>query len=250
MTPTLAVTVLGASGSYAGPGGACTGLLVQSPGANVWLDAGPGTLANLQSHISLRELTAIVLTHEHPDHWLELPVVYSAVRHYEHRKPVRVLGTSGTLALAEDLCPALPEAFAWETIVDGSAALIGDQQWLFSRTDHYVETLGTRVDVGDASFLFTADTGPRWAIEDLGGAVDLMISESTFLSDTEPQGILHLSARQAGAMAAEAGARRLVLSHLAPGQDPSAHRAEAETAFGAPVHVAAIGDCYTIPAAS
>jgi ribonuclease BN (tRNA processing enzyme) len=58
----LSVTVLGASGSYAGPGGACTGLLVRSPAANVWLDAGPGTLANLQMHLRLRELTAILLT--------------------------------------------------------------------------------------------------------------------------------------------------------------------------------------------
>ncbi len=246
MTESLTVTVLGASGSYAGPDGACTGFLVRSPGANVWLDAGPGTLANLQHHVALRDLTAIVLTHEHPDHWLEIPVVYSAVRHYEHRKPVLVYGTAGTLAFAEDLCPALPEAFEWRVIADGDSATIGDQDWLWSRTDHYVETMGCRVDAGGKSFLFTADTGPRWSFDNLGGPVDLAISESTFLSDTEPEGILHLSARQAGSLAAESGARRLVLSHLAPGQEPAAHLAEAEAAFGAPVEVAAIGDTYVV----
>mgnify|MGYP001815302138 CR=1 FL=1 len=215
----LAVTILGASGSFAGPGGACTGFLVQSPGANVWLDAGPGTLANLQRHIRIRDLTAIVLTHEHPDHWLELPVVYSAIRHYEHRSPVRVFGTAGTLALAEDLCPALPEAFHWELIQDADTAVIGDQNWTFSRTDHYVETMAVRVDSHGRSMAFTADTGPGWSLAELGRGIDLAISESTFLSDTEHEGILHLSARQAGSLAVEAGVAELVLSHLAPGQE-------------------------------
>lgn len=246
MTDSLSVTVLGASGSYAGPNGACTGFLVQSPGANVWLDAGPGTLANLQRHIRLRELSAIVLTHEHPDHWLEIPVVYAAVRHYERRKPVLVYGTAGTLALAEDLCPALPEAFEWRVIADGDSATIGDQDWTFSRTEHYVETMGTRVDVGERSFAFTADTGPGWGLSRLGRGINLAISESTFLSDGEPDAILHLSARQAGSLAAEAGIERLVLSHLAPGQDADAHQLEAEAAFGGAVTIATIGETYTV----
>lgn len=242
----LAVTVLGASGSYAGPGGACTGFLVQSPGANVWLDAGPGTLANLQEHITLRELSAIVLTHEHPDHWLELPVVYSAVRHYEHRTPVLVYGTEGTLDLAEDLCPALPEAFNWQIISDGGGTTIGDQVWSWTRTDHYVETMGVRVDVDGRSFVFTADTGPGWSMASLGSDIDLAISESTFLSHMEPDGILHLSARQAGSLAAEAGVARLALSHLAPGESAAAHEAEASAAFGRPVEVVSIGDRLAI----
>ena len=47
----LSVTVLGCDGSYAGPGGACSGYLVSSGDTHVWLDCGPGTLANLQQHL-------------------------------------------------------------------------------------------------------------------------------------------------------------------------------------------------------
>lgn len=246
MSDALSVTVLGCSGSYAGPGGACTGFLVRSPGANVWLDAGPGTLARLQEHVRLRDLTAIVLTHHHPDHWLEVPVVYSAIRHYEHRTPVRVLGTADTLELAQLLCPALPEAFQWEVISDGGSTDIKDQAWSWSQTDHYVETMAVRVDAGGRSFVFTADTGPGWSIAELGRDVDLAISESTFLSDMESAGILHLSARQAGSLAAEAGVRRLVLSHLAPGQSEQQHAAEASEAFGEAVTVARVGDVFEV----
>ncbi len=246
MSNSLTVTVLGASGSYAGPGGACTGFLVRSAAARVWLDAGPGTFANLQQHVSLSELSALVLSHEHPDHWLELPVVCSALRHYEPRPALPVYGTAGTLALAETLSPALGEIIDWQVVADGDEVMIGDQRWRFSQTDHYVETLGSRVDVNGRSFAFTADTGPGWSVAALGNGIDLVISESTFLSDLEPEGILHLSARQAGALAAAAGAGRLVLSHLAPGADAEAHRQEAAEAFGGPVAVATIGDTYQI----
>ena len=146
----LKITVLGCSGSYASAGGACTGFLVQSPKANVWLDAGPGTLANLQTHIDLSDLTAIVLTHEHADHWLELPVVYNAIRHYILCGPIPVYGTKGTLKLANDMCESIEESFLCEIIEDGDSRFIGDQCWHWSRTQHYVETLACRVDVEDS----------------------------------------------------------------------------------------------------
>ena len=126
-TPALKVTVLGCSGSYANAGGACTGFLIQSPQANVWLDAGPGTLANLQDHIRLSDLTAIVLSHEHADHWLELPVVYNAIRHYVLCEPIPVYGTIGTFALARNMCEDIEESFTCNVIHDKSSTVIGDQ---------------------------------------------------------------------------------------------------------------------------
>ena len=70
----LSITVLGCSGTYAGPGGACSGYLVRSNDTSVWVDTGPGSLANLQQHIDLASLDAIVVSHSHPDHWGELGV--------------------------------------------------------------------------------------------------------------------------------------------------------------------------------
>ena len=242
----LKITVLGCSGSYASAGGACTGFLVQSPKANVWLDAGPGTLANLQTHIDLSDLTAIVLTHEHADHWLELPVVYNAIRHYILCGPIPVYGTKGTLKLANDMCESIEESFLCEIIEDGDSRFIGDQCWHWSRTQHYVETLACRVDVEDSSFVFTADTGPEWNAKSLGDRVDLMIAESTFLSERENEEILHLSARQAGLLASNARAEKLVLSHLAPGESESAHLEEAQSVFSGPISLASVGKHYEV----
>jgi ribonuclease BN (tRNA processing enzyme) len=76
--------------------------------------------------------------------------------------------------------------------------------------------------------------------------VDLALCEATHLAAAEGDGVLHLSARQAGAMARAAGVRRLVLTHLLPGGDPEVFRAEGAAAFGAPVAVAAVGDVYPV----
>ena len=63
---------------------------------------------------------------------------------------------------------------------DKSRQTIGDQEWTWAQTDHYVETMASRVDVGQSSFVFTADTGPNWDVKELGDSVSLAIAESTF----------------------------------------------------------------------
>ena len=67
------LTVLGCSGSYGAPaGGACSGYLVRTPDAVIWMDCGNGTFANLQQHVNPEELTAVVITHAHPDHCVDI----------------------------------------------------------------------------------------------------------------------------------------------------------------------------------
>ena len=244
----LSITILGCSGSYSAPGLACTGYLVESDATRVWLDAGPGTLANLQRHCTLEEIDAIVITHEHPDHWLDLAMAYIACRYFLNREPLPVYGTAGTHALARALAGAndLAPTIDWRLITDGDSAVIGDQQWHFSRTDHPVETLAPRVDSGGRSFAFSADTGDGWSFARLGGGIDLALCEATFLHENLVRPSPHLSALQAGAMAADAGVKRLLLTHLAPGSDAAAFGQEATESFGAPVELVDVDRRYEV----
>jgi ribonuclease BN (tRNA processing enzyme) len=243
----LDVTVLGCSGTYAGPGGACTGYLVRGS-RTVLLDCGPGTLANLQRHIDLRSLDAIVVTHCHPDHWVELPVLRNVLKWVllqEH--PLPVFTTAETWSMAEIVSKdAMLDTFSPTIVADGSDVRIGAQRWRFSRTDHPVETLAVRVDDGGRSFAFSADTGPGWSLTALadGNGIDLAVVESTFVEATYPEAVPHLSARLAATNAAAARVRHLVLTHLMPGEDPSAHLDEARASFGGSVSVAAIDERY------
>ena len=244
----LSITVLGCSGSYSGPGMACTGYLVESETTRVWLDAGPGTLANLQRHCGLEDIDAIVITHEHPDHWLDLAMAYVACRYFVPRPALPVYGTEGTRELALGLGShiELAPVFSWTAIRDGLSVTIGDQQWRFSRTDHPVETLAPRVDSGGRSFAFSADTGDGWSFGRLGSGIHLALCEATFLHRDLVAAASHLSARQAGAMASEAGVQRLLLTHLAPYTDAPAVRREATESFGRPVEVVETDGRYEV----
>jgi ribonuclease BN (tRNA processing enzyme) len=244
----LAVDVLGCSGSYAAPGGACTGFLMQSPGARVWLDAGPGTLANLQRICSLGELDAIVLTHAHPDHWLELPVVANALEWYEPRDRLPVYSNAHTAATARDLIGSgVDLVFDWRVIDAGSHVAIGDQRWAFAETEHYVPTLAVLVECGGETIAFTSDTGPGFSLAEMTEGrppVDLALIESTFLERNEHRGALHLSADEAGAMAQAAGVQRMLLTHQAPLEDRQAHLRKAATKFSGEIVLAEVGHQY------
>lgn len=241
------LTVLGSSGSYASVDNPCTGYLLRSPEATVLLDCGPGTLGPLQAAIDLDQLDAIVLTHCHPDHWLELPVLRNVFSYFLPTDNLPVYGTAETKEMLDALVVAgRDEALQWTTIDSGSQLTIGDQDWSFTLSDHPVETLGPRVVVDDRRLVFTSDSGAGWTFEDAGSSIDLALMDASHLSEFEGRGIPHMSAREAATVARDHGVPRLVLTHLVPGSDPEAHRAEAEAAYGGPVEVALPGSTFTI----
>ena len=269
------LTVLGCSGSYPGPGQACSGYLVRSAGATTVLDLGSGTLANLQLYVAIADVDAIVLTHEHPDHWLDLMLLRSAMRHVLHLEGLAVYGTAGVLERATALAGAMAPTFRWTTVDDGSTVAVGDQQLRFSRTDHPVETLAVRIDAeidgptdsevdghtdagagdgptgdgggdsGHRTLAYTADTGPDW---DTGGRFDdvhLLLCEATLRTADEGR-VQHLSGRQAGVLARATRARRLLLTHVSPDVDPVAQRAAAAAIFDGPVDIATTHETYDV----
>jgi len=242
------LTVLGCSGSYPGPASACSGYLVEGGGVRVLVDLGPGTLANFQVHHPIDAVDAIVLTHSHPDHWVDLTGLEVAYKYHVGRQAVPVYGTAENRAKAEQLIGDLEPTFAWHDVTDGDTVEIGELLVSFSRTVHYVDTLAVRVAHRAAStgLAYSADTGPGWSFAAFGAPIELALCEATNLADGEGDDVLHLSARQAGAMARAAGVPRLVLTHLLPSTDPERYRAEGEAAFGGPVEIAREHASYVV----
>lgn len=229
----LRLTVLGSCGSYPSAGRACSSYLVRSGRTAVMLDAGSGSLANLQHHLDIADLDAVVISHEHPDHWIDTTGLHVAAKYYLGIERLPVLAPRSVGPVMYYAGPP----FELRTVADGDRHDVGDLTLTFSRTDHPVETLAVRVDGAGSSIAYSADTGPAWSLAALGPGVDLALCEATFLAADEGRAA-HLSARQAGAMAREAGAGRLVLTHIQPGNDHEAARAEAEATFGRPVEIA------------
>ena len=173
------------------------------------VDAGSGTLANLQRHIAWEQLDAIVLSHEHPDHWGDLEGWHIVWRYRLGRSDFPVYAPAG---LREHTYEPESPAFAWHEVTDGDTVAVGTMTFTFSRTDHGPETLAMRVDAGGRSLGYSADTGPGWSLEALGPGLDLALCEATMPIEEENT-LDHLSA----ATGRSVGPRR---RRRPPGPDP------------------------------
>lgn len=245
----LSLTVLGCSGSYPGPGAACSGYLVRSERTTIWVDAGSGTMANLQRHVPLSAVDAVVLTHEHPDHWADIDGFQVALAYDLDRSGIPVFAPDSVRGRTYSFNKL---ALDWRATTDGSTATVGDIEAKFARTDHEPETLAVGLSCGDKSLAYSADTGPTWSFDTLGSGFDLVLCEATFLESqaraiVEAEGkVSHLNGRQAGELARDAGAARLLLTHFWPGNDREQTRAEAEASFGASVDIAIENEEYQL----
>ena len=249
------LTVLGCDGGYPGPGGAASGYLVEAAGVVIWLDAGPGTFANLQLVTSPARVDAVVLSHEHPDHWSDVDSFAVWRREHSPGRPVAVYAPPGLKARAyfgED------EGLAWHEVEPSQRVALAPSDGAgkgvvcsFSATDHGPPTLAVRVDVQGRSadselpqsLGYSADTGPDWSPSELGTGIGLLLCEATYTRDHEGKA-RHLSGRQAGTMAAAARIGRLVLTHRRPSVTEGALAVEADEAFGRPVDQAAVGKVF------
>ena len=242
----LTLTVLGCDGSHAGAGGAASGYLVRSwtTGTALWLDAGPGTFANLQRYCDPAALDGIVLSHEHGDHCSDVAGLVTAAQRTLgwRRGPVPVLAAPG---VEQRLGKEAEGILDWQTVGDGEGAVIGGLRVTFSRTDHGPVTLAVRLEGDGATLGYSADSGPRWSMARLGTGLDLALCEATYTQEHEGTA-QHMSGRQAGETARAARARRLVVTHRWPTVAADAVGGEARRSFGGPVAQARVGRGFSL----
>ncbi|HEX6989323.1 MAG TPA: MBL fold metallo-hydrolase, partial [Bacillota bacterium] len=229
---------------------ATTGYLVSTDTTHVLVDCGAGVLANLLQVLPPHRLDALILTHAHPDHVSDLVVLphlveFVAWRRLPEPRPLPVYAAPATAA---DLGRLLDEACLERRPLSAAEAEgIGDLTVRCARVEHAVETWAVRLEHGASAFVFSADTGPTSALTRLAGGADLFVCEATLPDELveRARAIGHLTPSLAGRAAAEAGVRRLLLTHIAMGFDPD--RFAAAAAAAGPVPAAAAEPLRTYP---
>lgn len=256
----LSFTVLGA-GTSVPSARMAPAHLVRAGDLTLLLDAGAGCSTSLfRAGVTLDHLTGLALTHLHPDHTAELvPILFALVNpaHPPRTTPLPIWGPQG---LAAHLA-ALEAAYGrWirpgcgitvEELVGGQSFVLEDAQSSLLCTafavTHSVGSLAYRIEAGGASLCFSGDSGVCPALVEAARAVDLFVCECSALEGEEVEG--HLTATQVAEVAAAAGCRRVVLTHLYGHQLRTDLVARVAQRFGGPVELAEEGRVLEVPAA-
>ncbi len=249
----MRLTVIGCSGSFPGPDSPASCYLVEAEGFALLLDLGNGALGPLQRHIGLYDIGAVLLSHLHADHCLDL-CGYWVARRYAPDGPKPRIPVYGPCGVAERMAraydlepePGMNEAFDFHTLRRGVFE-VGPFRVTAAPVSHPVEAFGFRVEHGGVSIAYSGDTGECDALVDLAAGADLLLAEASFLDKPGLPTDLHLTARQAGEHAARARARRLVLTHLVPWNDAASTLAEAKASgFRGDIELAYQGAVYEL----
>lgn len=249
----MKLTILGASTPYPRPGHPCSGYLVQHGSTSIWVDAGTGTLAELQRHIGLDELDAIWISHGHADHTADLLTAYYALRFAELTiaKPIPLIGPAGLVDqlvgfLGHRSAAVIPEVFDIVEMRNWGDRQIGDLSLAWSPVDHGMPGFGLRVEADGAVLAYSGDTGPCESLIELAENADLLLAEVGVSSAQETP--VHCTPEDAGRTAMTAGARRLVLTHIGSEMTPDDAVARASTLYEGELSVAQTGLVFDVVA--
>jgi ribonuclease BN (tRNA processing enzyme) len=254
----MQLTILGRSPASPNPGEACAGYLVEGGGARLLVDIGPGVVSQLVRRHHPDELDAVVISHMHADHMLDL-VTLRYVYPWRERptdQRLRVFVPPGAADQLLDLAKGVGNAKHFESCFrvaehDGTSSLsFGGLTMTPVRTQHYIPCWGFRLEADARRIAYTADTAPCDGLTDLATDADLLLSEATLRTldedaqPPEPRG--HITPAEAGDAAREGGSRRLVLTHLPVDGDGSWARIMASEAFEGGVEVAEPSATYEV----
>ena len=264
----MRITVLGKSPSWQDVDGACSGYLIEEDGFRLLLDCGNGVFSKLRRYRDYTGIDAVVISHLHADHFLDLVPFAYALTYAPRQQPVPVDRWPGTDS------PARPRLYAprgaretfrrivgaWgsEDLIEKAFELIefdpaatldvGTLRISFHEVPHFTTTYAVSISSmnGGGRFTYGADSAPNDELVAFADGADLLLIEATLPRPERegPRG--HLTPSEAGEHGSKARVRRLVLTHISDELDADWAQREAEKAFGGPVDVAVEGAVFTV----
>lgn len=250
----MRLTILGKSPSWPDAGGACSGYLVEGGGVRLLIDCGPGVFAALRAVADYDAVDALLLTHGHADHVLDLVPYASALVYGPRagRERIPLHARAGTMSTLDQLSlgggmPAghLGTAFAPVEHGERAAFAVGGLDLVLAPVPHPLPCWA--VDVSERAtggrFTFSGDCSPNAELVALARDTPLLVVEATV---PEPLPGVHLTPREAGEHARAAGARAVVLTHFSDEVDPERWRREGAAGFGGAVALAQGGAVYDL----
>ncbi|OEV01976.1 MBL fold metallo-hydrolase [Streptomyces qinglanensis] len=250
----LRLTVLGSATPYASVDNACSGYLVSGRGTRVWLDAGSGTLAQLQRHVRLDEVDAIWISHLHADHSADLLTAYYAALFADVRlaAPIPLYGPPGIAdRLAHFLTNSanrspVESAFAVHELDDGHRARVGALTMTSRAVEHGIPAFAVRIEAEGRTLAYSGDTAPCANLAELAAGCDVLLCEADIAQVPAEDPQVHHTPEDAGDTATAARAARLIVTHVGRSLTPQQAVTRASARFTGPVDHAAPGATFPV----
>jgi len=218
------------------------------------MDCGAGATHQLaRCGLAWEHVTHVAISHFHPDHFGELPALLFALRHATKRvEPLVIVGPAGTVRLLKGLAEGFGDWLLDPGYPIGILDLQAGEPFPLSPdvmlevhpTPHTRESVAFGVTAPEGRLVYTADTGPSADLAAWASGCDLLLAECSLPDGEGVDG--HLTPASAGRLAADAAARRLVVTHLYPPAERVDVRAGIAACYRGPVTVAADGDRFEV----
>lgn len=223
----MRLTVVGCAGSYPNGQSAASSYLLEHDGFALVIDMGSGALGPMHNYCEPARIDAVLLSHLHADHFLDMCPLFVARRYRPEGLPPRlpVYGPGNTCerlqsAYGDDHEPMLSQVFDVAAFPADEFS-VGPFTVQVAQVDHPVECYGMRISAGGRTLAYSGDTAACDALVELAAGADVALFEASFRDGEDNPAGLHMTATDAARMARQAGAGRLVLTHMVAWHDNS-----------------------------
>jgi ribonuclease BN (tRNA processing enzyme) len=250
----MELLVVGSGAAYPDrPGTASSCYVLLHHGTALCLDLGQGAFAGLAGRLEPADLAGVVVSHLHPDHFVDLVALRHYLR-YEFDPPrrLRVIAPAGLRERLDGVTGEPDFAAGTLEIEDRREGQLQVGPFLVEsrRVAHAADSFATRVTLAEGldgpALVYSGDCGRAADLVPLIRPGDLLLCEVAFGPGPVPVPDLHLDGTSVGRLAAQTGPSRVLLTHLQMKRGPAATIAAVRAEYHGPVALVRDGDRVAI----
>jgi ribonuclease BN (tRNA processing enzyme) len=187
---------------------------------NVIIDFGPGTMHQmLRAKIDYKKIDFVFLTHFHPDHVSELRPFIQALDwtpNFDRKKDLILIGPVGFKEFYKRTINSKPRPNTYKIKIKEikKNLALGDLKIECVKTVHSDESVAYKFTEKTKSIVITGDCDYDTNLIKFSKNSNLLLIECSFPNDSKVKG--HLTPKECGEIAKQAGVKKLVLTHLYP----------------------------------
>ncbi|HJJ19654.1 MAG TPA: MBL fold metallo-hydrolase [Bacilli bacterium] len=234
----ITITPLGTISPYTKGNMNCPGILINYNNKKILLDCGSGITRLLKFPDTLEDLN-VIITHYHRDHFGDIGSICYASYVYHNlgllNNKINIFLPKNDYDFNKKSIVSSKESYArYFDITDSYSFFIDDLKITFhDNKSHTIEAFMVKLQNKDFKIIYTSDIGTSNLTDLISFCkdADLIICESSLLRRYNSNSSTHMTAYDAGLLANNSNAKKLLLIHFWPEEDKKIYLEESKEVF-------------------